>query len=162
MMMKRMLILLVAGLMASLASAQDFVQLFMDEHRGDAAISCITISPKMMQEILKSETEKDENILEVISGLKSMQVLSSTTNGEDYYRQALETVKRNSSRYEAYSSFNSNGEDYQILVRKINGEIAEMIMMSFTNNRFVVINLTGNIKAEFISTLAGSIAKEKL
>lgn len=154
--------MLVTSLMVSLASAQDFVQLFMDEHRGDAALSCITISPKMMQEIMKSETEKNESILEVISGLKSMQVLSATTNGEDYYRQALETVKRNSSRYEAYSSFNSNGKDYQIMVRKISGEIVEMIMMSFANSRFVVINLTGTIKAEFISTLAGSIAKEKL
>ncbi len=161
-MMKRLFLMLVTGLMVTLANAQDFVQLFMDEHRDDSAISCITISPKMMQEILKSEIEKNENMVEVISGLKSMQVLSSTTNGEDYYRQALETVKKNSSRYEAYSSFNSNGGDYQIMVRKISGEIVEMIMMSFTNNRFVVINLTGNIKAEFISTLAGSIAKEKL
>lgn len=160
--MRRFVFLALTSLMVSLVNAQDFVQLFMDAYPNDPNIKCITISPKMMQEILKNETGQDTNVREIISGLKSMQMIVSSVDGENYYNSALETARRSGNRYEPFASFNSATEDYQILVRKRRDEIVEMIMLSFKDNRFTVINFTGEIKTEHISTLAGSIAKERL
>jgi hypothetical protein len=47
--------------------AQDFATRFMTEHQQDGHISCITISPTMMNKILKVDAvEKDENMSEMI------------------------------------------------------------------------------------------------
>ncbi|MEG2151411.1 MAG: DUF4252 domain-containing protein, partial [Bacteroidaceae bacterium] len=57
-------------------SAQDFASRFLEERTDDTNLKCISISPKMMHEVLKIDVEKgNEDILDIISNLKSMQML---------------------------------------------------------------------------------------
>ena len=60
------------ALLSVAVSAQDFASRFLTEHKADSNLTCITISPKMMEEIMKSDAEKDDEVLEIISNLKSM------------------------------------------------------------------------------------------
>ena len=55
------------ALLSVAVSAQDFASRFLTEHKGDSNLTCVTISPKMMEEIMKSDAEKDDEILEIIS-----------------------------------------------------------------------------------------------
>lgn len=60
------------ALLSVAVSAQDFASRFMAEHQADSNLTCVTISPKMMEEIMKSDAEKDKEVLDMISNLKSM------------------------------------------------------------------------------------------
>lgn len=141
--------------------AQDFTSLFLNENNADTVLACVTISPKMMEEILTCETEKDEDILEIISNLKSMQILSSETEGGEYFQKALKVAEDNSKRFEPYLSYADEDENCRIMVRKRRGSIVELIMLMVEDDRFAIINFTGKIKPEFISTLTKSMSVRK-
>lgn len=156
--MKRVLLTCWVFLLPFVLQAQDFTSIFLEENGVDSTLTRVTISPTMMKEILKSgDTGKDEDILEIISNLKSMQVLSSGTNGESYFRKARKIVDDHSRRFEAYLSYADGNESCQIVVRKKGGSIVELIMLMVEEDRFAIINFTGRIKPEFISTLTRSL-----
>lgn len=155
--MKRALLTYWVLLLPLLLSAQDFTSLFLDEHKEDTTLSRVTISPRMMGEILKSDTGKDEDILEIISSLKSMQVLSSEAEGQSYFQKALKVVDDNSERFEPYLSYEDEKENYRIVIRKKGKIIVELIMLVVEEGRFAMINFTGEIKPGFISTLTKSV-----
>lgn len=90
----------------------------MAEHQADSNLTCVTISPKMMEEIMKSDAEKDKEVLDMISNLKSMQVLTSDVEGKKYFNAALKVVEKNSGRFESFLSFKDKSENCQIMVRK--------------------------------------------
>jgi hypothetical protein len=140
--------------------AQDFTSIFLEENGVDSTLIRVTISPKMMEEILKSDTGKNEDILEIISSLKSMQALSSHANGESYFRKARKIVEDHSKRFEPYLSYADENNNCQIVVRKKGRVIIELIMLMVEEDRFAIINFTGKIKPEFISTLTRSMSRK--
>lgn len=158
--MKRVLLTCWVFLLPIILSAQDFTSIFLEQNSADSTLTRVTISPKMMEEILKSDTGKDEDVLEIISSLKSMQVLSSEAEGERYFQKALKVVEDNSKRFESYLSYEDENENYRIVVRKRGGSIVELIMLIVEEDRFAVINFTGKIKPEFISTLTKSMSRK--
>ena len=44
-------------------SAQDFVTRFLDKREPDAHLICVSVSPKMMQEVLKIDVVEENNDL---------------------------------------------------------------------------------------------------
>lgn len=160
-MMRRALLTYWVFMLPMLLSAQDFTSLFLDETDADSTLTRVTISPKMMEEILNCDTEKDEDILEIISSLKSMQILSSDAGGSGYFEKALKVVEDNSERFEPYLSYTDEDENFQIVVRKRRGTIIELIMLMVEDDRFAIINFTGKIKPEFISTLTKSMTRKQ-
>lgn len=156
-MRKRALLIYLMTLLSVFVSAQDFATRFLAEHKTDTNLSCVTISPKMMEEILKNDSEKDESVLEIISNLKSMQMLTSKVKGKTYYNEALKVVKKNSDRFEPFLSFRDKSENCQIMVRKKNEAIVELVMLMHEKSHFMVINFTGIMSADFISKLANSM-----
>ncbi|NDV80456.1 DUF4252 domain-containing protein [Bacteroides sp. 51] len=158
--MKRVLLTYWVFLLPVLLSAQDFTSIFLEENEADSTLTRVTISPKMMGEILNSDTEKNEDILEIISNLKSMQILSSEANGESYFQKALKVAQDHSKRFEPYLSYEDENENCQIVVRKRGGSIVELIMLMVEEDRFAIINFTGKIKPEFISTLTKSMTRK--
>ncbi|MBP1613142.1 MAG: hypothetical protein H6Q13_590 [Bacteroidetes bacterium] len=156
-MRKRALLIYLMTLLSVFVSAQDFATRFLAEHKTDTNLSCVTISPKMMEEILKNDSEKDEGVLEIISNLKSMQMLTSKVKGKTYYNEALKVVEKNSDRFEPFLSFRDKSENCQIMVRKKNEAIVELVMLMHEKNHFMVINFTGIMSADFISKLANSM-----
>lgn len=141
--------------------AQDFASRFLTEHKADTNLTRVTISPKMMKEIMKSDAEKDDEILEIISNLKSMQMLTAKVKGQSYYKEALKIVEKNSDRFEPFLSFKDKAQNCQIMIRKKNDVIIELVMLMHEKNHFAVINFTGNMSPEFISRLAASMKPKR-
>lgn len=145
-----------ACLSASLV-AQDFTSRFLTEHKTDTNLTCVTISPKMMEEIMKSDAEKDDEVLDIISNLKSMQMLTAKVKGQNYYNEALKVIEKNTGLFEPFLSFSDKSENCQIMVRKKKDTIIELVMLIHEKNHFVVINFTGHMSPEFIAKLAASM-----
>lgn len=143
--------------MSVVVSAQDFASRFMEVHSLDTNLTCISISPKMMREIMKADIEKNDGILDIISNLKSMQMLTSGVEGQKYYKEALGIFKKNSNRFEPFLSLENNGENYRIMVRKKDKKIIELVMLANEKSKFVVVNFTGKMDDDFINKLASSM-----
>ena len=112
----------------------------------------------MIQEVLKIEVEDDKaEILDIISNLKSMQMLKADVNGEKYFKEAVSILDKNSNRFEPFLSYEDTSENYRIMVRRKKKEIIELVMLVNEHNKFVVINFTGNMNSKFITRLACSM-----
>ena len=159
--MSRFLVIIGLFILSNVAYSQDFASRFKSEHEGDSALVYVTISPKMMHDILDSSTEINDDMAEIIAGLKSMQMCMSLIDGQSYYDSAIDLCEKNTDLFEPYLSYDEAGDNYKIMVRKRRDEIIELVMFMKQNNGFVLINFTGKMNAEFISRLAGSMNAEK-
>lgn len=160
-MMKSVLLTCCMAWLSVLVSAQDFATRFLTEHKADSNLTCVTISPKMMEEIMRSDAEKNDEVLDIISNLKSMQMLTAKVDGQKYYDEALQVVEKNSGRFEPFLSFKDKAGNCQIMIRKKKDTIIELVMLMHEKNHFAVINFTGSMSAEFISKLAASMKPKR-
>lgn len=145
-------------LLSTVISAQDFVTRFLDKREPDTNLKYISVSPKMMQEVLKIEIEDDkDDVMDIISNLKSMQMLSATVHSSEYFKEALNILNKNSERFSSFTSLDNDSDNYRIMIRKKNGTIVELVMLVNENNKFVVINFTGNMNDKFINRIAESV-----
>lgn len=153
-------VLLIAWMIFSsmFVSAQDFASRFLDKRGPDTNLECISISPKMIREILKIEVNGDEDeVLDIISNLKSMQMLKAEVNGDKYFKEALDILDKNANRFESFLSYEDTSANFRIMVRKKKDDIIELVMLVNERNKFVVVNFTGNMNKEFITRLASSM-----
>ncbi len=155
--MRKVLWAVVSIFFAGMIQAQDFTSRFMADCPADSGLVCVTISPKMMEEILKSEAEKDAGMTAIISNLKSMQLLSSQTDAEIYYAHALDVLEKNEDLFESLVLVAEPTEDSRILIRKREDTIIELVMLTHTDGRFSVINFTGTMDPDFIARIAGAM-----
>lgn len=148
---------------AATAMAQDFVSKYMQENKHDTVLHCVSVSPKMMEEVLKTdaENEEQEEMRRIMANLRSMQIVSAKTNGEFYFAKAEKMVEKNVNRFEPFLSFNDSIENCRIMVRKKEGIIIELVMLSHIDDYFRVINFTGNMNDEFIDRLAKTMMPRK-
>lgn len=116
-----------------------------------------------MEEVLKIDSQKgnEEEMRSIMANLKSMQIVSSKTNGDFYFNKAEEIIEKNANRFEPFLSFNDRNENCRIMVRKKEKTIIELVMFSHKEDSFQVINFTGNMNDEFIDNLVKTMMPRK-
>lgn len=142
---------------ACVASAQDFSELFLKAYENDSIFGQVTVSPKMMEEVLQSDAQINDDMVEVISELKSLRMLMADSAGEEHFSQTLNVIKKNRKRYQYLTSQEETNDSCRILVRKKNNQIVELVMVMLKNEGFMLVDITGIIKPESISTLTKSL-----
>ena len=132
----------------------DFAEKFMTLHQADTTLKCITVSPKMMEQLVKSHGEgRPENIMQAIAKLKSARIV---TGNADYYQRAEELLQKNSSRFKAEQTYRSEEQHGAFYTRKDKkGNTVEFIMIREEPqyDKCIIINLTGDIDEEFLCFL---------
>jgi hypothetical protein len=159
-MIRKSALCLVGILLFASATAQDFITRFMDTHKADSNLVHVTVSPKMLEMILWGMEELEENdtqMGDILSDLKSMQMISATVETEKYRDEALEVLKKNANRFEPYLSFDGTEENCKILVRRKKEQIIELVMLQYSKEAFSVLNLTGIVSPDFIAKLTSSV-----
>lgn len=150
--------MLMVAMAATAQRGQDFASRFMRQCDGDTAVHCVTVSPKMMEQLTKqADAVRNEHMAQAIEKLKSARIITASTHGEGYYQIAEELLKRNSQRFHHDKSYRSDHTYGAFYTRKLrNGSTVEMIMLHADTKarRMVIINLTGDIDDEFINSLA--------
>ena len=88
-------------LWAFVAQAQDFAQHFVSSCNDDTTISCITISPKMFEEIrIRQGLVKDESMREAINDIKSVRIVEARRHCKKHFNKASSQLSRNSNRFD--------------------------------------------------------------
>lgn len=141
--------------MAIAARAQDFASRYMAEQGRDSTLTCISVSPKMMEEILDRGIERNDTtgMADIISRLKSMRIVSADRGGKNHFRQAEEMAQKNSARFKKLASYDEGKDRCRIFVREQKTQIVELVLLRQEGRRFTVINFTGNMNREFIAQL---------
>lgn len=152
--MKRVLFLLIlisasVGLCAQ--GSQDFASKYMQICKEDTAVHCITVSPKMMAQMLKSDTHKKEDLKPLIKKLKSARIVTTSQHGEGYFQMAENLVKKNSDRFQSDGNYKNSHSYGSFYTRKKKGQTVELILLhaNIKERRFILINLTVMIDDEF-------------
>jgi hypothetical protein len=132
----------------------DFAEKFMSMCTKDSTVKCVTVSPSMMEQLVKQQhSEQEENLVQAIGKLKSMRIVTADAG---YYQKAEDLLARNSRRFRAdrdYRTAQQHGAFYTRKNRK--GETVELIMLheDCQKDKLTIINLTGDIDEEFLCFL---------
>ena len=163
--MRRLLCLLALAATAVAAVAQttlDFASKFMQLCTEDTAVHCVTISPKMMEQLTKHPgAARDGAMAEAIEKLKSARIVTASVRGDDYYRRAdilLKDYPQRFSHAQDYLNAHSRGTFY--VRRTSSGDTVELVMLHTDTKAgsLVIVNLTGDIDADFVRSLMESFA----
>lgn len=158
--MKRVICLLTVLLMAVAGFAQkgqDFASKFMERCDDDTAVHCITISPKMMEQLTKQpDANRNEHIAQAIQKLKSARIITANVHGEGYYQLAEKLLKKNPQRFKHNQNYHNSHAYGTFYTRKTSdGNTVELIMLhaDTKTKSLVIVNLTGDIDNDFINSL---------
>ncbi|MGM9703008.1 MAG: DUF4252 domain-containing protein [Prevotella sp.] len=166
--MRRVVCFIAVAMVCSLALAQrtvDFASKFMDTCKGDTAIHCVTIGPKMMEQLTKHHDEnRNEFIAQAIQKLKTARIIMASASGESYYDKAEQLLRKYPKRFshtKDYHSDHAHGAFYTRQTKE--GNVVELIMLhnDTTKNGLVIVNLTGDIDNEFTELLTKNFSNKK-
>lgn len=136
---------------------QDFASKFMEQCDVDTAVQCVTVSPKMMEQLTRqADADHDGHMAQAIQKLKSARIITTSVNGSDYYRRAEDLLKKNPQRFSKATSYHNDRAQGAFYTRKTkNGDTVELILLhsDIKAGTLVVVNLTGDIDEEFINSL---------
>lgn len=134
--------------------APDFAEKFMSLCKDDSAVSCVTVSPKMMVQLVKQHIEgRPEGFAHAISKLKSARIITARA---DYYQKAEDLLQKNSGRFHAEQDYRTDDQHGAFYTRRNkNGETVELIMLheNCDCDRLTIVNVTGDIDEEFLCFL---------
>lgn len=166
--MKRLVSIIAVAMMCLLATAQrtvDFASKFIDTYKGDTTVHCITIGPKMMEQLTKHHDEnRNEYIAQAIQKLKTARIVMTSTFGSEYFEKAEKLLKKYPKRFchdKDYHNDHAHGAFYTRQVKE--GKVVELIMLhnDTTKNILVIVNLTGDIDEEFTELLSKNLGNKK-
>lgn len=156
--MRRYLLTLLILLAASLGTAfaqserQDFASRFMTLYAKDYRLDCTTVSPLMMEKMLRlPDVEDNATARQVLAQLKSIRVITHD-NGRDaphLYANAQLLAQQNAQRYKPRAEEASKS----LYLRKRGRVIVELVLFMQTGSDFVLIDLTGNMTEAFLQQI---------
>lgn len=136
-------------------AAQDFATKFRTECKS-SALKCVTVGPKMMEAAVANgdhDNASTEEINHIMSQLTSMQILSATKNNRVLFTKAQTLLKRNENRFELYRVLTEKNKRSQINIRRQDGKVVELVMLTLTHKEFTLINFTGEMDASSMQNL---------
>lgn len=156
-MKKLILIVLVVDLLAFQVNAQDAaINAMFDKYADDEAFTKVTITSKMFSLFTEFEPEdpNTKELTEAISKLKGLKILASDSmdNAQKYYQEATKNIQK--SNFEELMSVRDGKEDVLFMIKENGGKISELLMLVGGNNKFVAIDLYGEIDLKQISKLS--------
>ncbi len=161
--MRHAILTLVAALLAIPAlagSAQDFAQKFADEWAAENQLETVTISPKMIEQMLGMSggagAGQDQRIMDAIKKLRSLRIVKANSDAQLYYQRAIDLLDRNSTRFQQIDTFAKTDQEGAFYTRKNQqGETVELVMVYLhqEKNSFVVVCCTGDIDEDFFRSL---------
>jgi hypothetical protein len=155
--MKRTALLFLALTVQMVGLAQrslDFAEKFLTLCKNDSSVKCVTVSPKMMEQMVKRAADGwENNYMQAIAKLKSMRIVTAAA---DYYQKAEDLLTKNNRRFKAEQDYRTDTQHGAFYTRKNKkGETVELIMLheNCNKNVFTIINVTGDIDEEFLCFL---------
>ncbi len=128
---------------------QDFASRFMSLYGKGTTLSCTTVSPLMMERMLRlPSVEDNEQMRSVLQQLKSIRLVSNTDASEStrLYDDAVSLAQRNKARYRLQGEENEK----KLYARRRGSVVVELVLVMKQNGLLSLVNLTGNMSEKFM------------
>ncbi len=138
------------------AWAQDAIGRFFAKYQDDESFSQVTVSSKMFNLFtnLEAETPEDKAVIDAISKLKGLRVLSKddAADARTLYKEAFGLIPKD---YEELMSVRDKDRDMKFYIKETSpGKISELIMISGGAKNFTVVSLFGEVDLKQVSRIA--------
>ena len=154
--MRNRILLLICGLLMCIAAqAQvetDFASNYLKLYATNTSLYCTTVSPTMINRMLSMKTlPKDRQALQCI---KSVRIVSNNNANETsgLFDKAKSLLQQNSDRFAHYNDYDGK----TIYVRRKGDTIVEAVLLTKTEGRLYVVDVTGNMTEAVIKSLINS------
>lgn len=97
------------------------------------------------------KNEEDKEVMEILQGLKSLQVLTTEEDGKKYYEEAIKLI--NQKEYKMLMKVKDGDTNVRFLIKKEGNEVKELLLL-VGGDEFVLLSIMGNINLKKISKLA--------
>lgn len=157
--------MVLATTMAHAQRVQDFASKYVDMCKNDTAVHCVTVSPKMMEQLLQTvDNTTNENLMEAMAKLKSLRIVTIAEKDRDHYERAEQLLKKNARRFRPDKSYQAEQTQGAFYTRTDkNGNPVELVMIcnNAANGKTIIVNLTGTIDKEFTQSLMRHFEKKR-
>jgi len=156
--MKKLLPFLFLAFFGSNIMAQDdAIEKYFMKYIDNEEFTVVYVSPKMFDIVAKMDIENvDPEVTDVISGLKGLRILTTETNTQTYYEEALERI--DPKEYEVLMKVRDGDENVHFLIKEgENDKISELLLLVGGDSDFVLLSFVGDIDLDKISRLANAI-----
>ena len=147
--MRNRILLLICGLLMCIAAqAQvetDFASNYLKLYATNTSLYCTTVSPTMINRMLSMKTlPKDRQAQQALQCIKSVRIVSNNN--------AKSLLQQNSDRFAHYNDYDGK----TIYVRRKGDTIVEAVLLTKTEGRLYVVDVTGNMTEAVIKSLINS------
>jgi len=97
------------------------------------------------------EDAEDKEVVQILEGLKSLQVLTTGENGKQYYEEAIGLI--NQKEYKILMKVKDGNNNIRFLIKKDGNTIKELLLL-VGGDDFVLLSIVGEINLKKISKLA--------
>lgn len=138
----------------------DAIEKYFSKYKDDERFTMVYVSPKMFQMISKIGESADENIdpeiIDMVSNLKGLQILTTKVNPEAIYQEAISEI--NTNEYEELLTVRSEGDDVKFMVKDSDGgNIVQELLLLVGGDEFVMMSFVGEIDLRLMGRLAKTI-----
>ena len=149
------LIILVFGMSQTSFAQADAISKYFDHYMEDERFTVVYISARMFDMFSSVEIEGDDEMLEVISGLRGLRILTSEENGETYYKEAINLI--DVEEYELLMTVRDKEQNVRFFIKNgSDGRIDELLLL-VGGEDFVLMSFVGDIDLKKISKLANNM-----
>lgn len=118
----------------------------------------VFVSPKMFEMVAKIAKEKvDEEIVDLVSNLKGLWVLTTEETPNAYYQEAIKSV--NTSKYDLLMSVKDDEENVRFWTKDSNGGdiVDELLLLVGGEDEFVMVSFIGSLDLNTLARIAAEI-----
>lgn len=155
-------ILLLSMSLSAQSGVSKSINPLMDKYGGSDDFTTVSISPKMFELIARTGiAEEDEEIGDIINGITSLSILvydneEKAARSRDLYNEAFSSLVKGNA-FEELMTVKDEGDDVKFLIRENGNLIEQLLLLVGSEDQFVMIDITGNIKLDQISKLSKSM-----
>lgn len=97
------------------------------------------------------ENAEDKEVMEILQGLKSLQVLTTDEDGKKYYEEAIKLIDQK--EYKVLMKVKDGDTNVRFLIKKEGNKVKELLLL-VGGDEFVLLSIMGDINLNKISKLA--------
>lgn len=152
--MKNILTILVLLFAMQGAFAQNnAIEKYFQKYEDKESFTSVYISEYMFSLFadIDMENAEDKEVMEILQGLKSLQVLTTDENGKKYYEDAIQLIDQK--EYKLLMKVKDGDTNVRFLIKKEGNQVKELLLL-VGGDEFVLLSIVGNINLKKISKLA--------
>jgi hypothetical protein len=155
--MKNIIITLVLLFAMQAAFAQNnAIEKYFQKYEDKESFTSVYVSEYMFSLFadIDMENAEDKEVMEILQGLKSLQVLTTDEDGKKYYEEAIKLIDQN--EYKVLMKVKDGDTNVRFLIKKEGNKVKELLLL-VGGDEFVLLSIMGDINLNKISKLAKHI-----